>query len=980
MALPPTMTNVTSSAPDMSAAAALYVFDAEVEAGKGEPFMVVYKGVPYPVNAAQGRELRWFENGSNDEVYLGLENGHFAKFVKSSSAPSDYTTSAYPVASFLAERQEVYFGEKAVDLDSDADDDFDGVPNVRETGRGMNPYSNDSDADNVLDGVEQRWSADTDMDGLINALDKDSDNDGVGDGVEDANRDGIWQTNETNVLRQDTDYDSLQDGTELGYTSGTSDTCTSSGQSGCSSAWLFTPDAQGWTLTSPFDVDSDDDGIADGIEDADHNGRYDNGSETNATAPDTDGDLLWDGVETGVMVPTEGTNLALWHRDGSPFENTDPRKPDTDGDHLLDSVEDRNLDGLQTWGTNETDPILYDSDGDGLCDGNCSGKGEDLNLNGWRDQDDERNWTETDPLANDSDVDGLLDGFEVNGSWCYSTETGCTSGSGTNASRTTDALNADTDGDQLRDGQEVAGWRVLVWREITMEKVENYSVTSDPKAFDDDLDGNSDFIEFQNGSDPWRADTDGDKMTDAYEAANGRNVTGFYSAPPEIVAWSLGKENRGGDLFGVGKSTVAVVSFDMYAYWGVGSWVVRYGKPSFNASQEAEIKALTGTTGEGAVKLCAAGGMGGITLKEEKCQRLAEIIGQSQVIGKDVGGYGGGNQTAHAHAEFVMTWEEDLKDGVWIQAQVNDVYGVGTQKTLKLKSFLEVVIDILQSVAKAIAEAASAFINWIWEAVAWAFQPVVDGVNRAISGWIASIEKAFHRVEASMTDGTDPTADDVRPIMDALFLHPLFLLIGLIAVLVGVFFLIISPFLLLVPFLSWALTLLIAGIGTAIAGTMISGSQASPNAPVDRSQQGIQGLLEGALSGVFPELDLVPRAYPSLAISIASAVLLAVSGAIWLALADITGIGATIAGLIFLVAGGVLLMWLAIWSAPPGGQPATPFLPFLHLLTAMLGVAAFILSIVGAFQVAMAPVAPGFSALAAINMLVAAALLPLSFL
>ena len=182
------------------------------------------------------------------------------------------------------------------------------------------------------------------------------------------------------------------------------------------------------------------------------------------------------------------------------------------------------------------------------------------------------------------------------------------------------------------------------------------------------------------------------------------------------------------------------------------------------------------------------------------------------------------------------------------------------------------------------------------------------------------------------------------------------------------------------PFLSWALTLLIAGIGTAIAGTMISGSQASPNAPVDRSQQGIQGLLEGALSGVFPELDLVPRAYPSLAISIASAVLLAVSGAIWLALADITGIGATIAGLIFLVAGGVLLMWLAIWSAPPGGQPATPFLPFLHLLTAMLGVAAFILSIVGAFQVAMAPVAPGFSALAAINMLVAAALLPLSFL
>jgi len=179
VALPPTMTNVTSGAPDMSAAAALYVFDAEVESGKGEPFMVVYKGVPYPVNAAQGRELRRFENGSNDEVYIGLENGHFAKFTKSSSAPSDYSASTYPVAGFLANRQETYFGEKAVDLSSDEDDDFDGAPNIRETGRGMNPYSNDSDGDYVLDGVEQRWSSNTDNDRLINALDKDSDNDGV---------------------------------------------------------------------------------------------------------------------------------------------------------------------------------------------------------------------------------------------------------------------------------------------------------------------------------------------------------------------------------------------------------------------------------------------------------------------------------------------------------------------------------------------------------------------------------------------------------------------------------------------------------------------------------------------------------------------------------------------------------------------------------------------------------------------------------
>jgi len=68
--------------------------------------------------------------------------------------------------------------------------------------------------DGVLDGVEQRWSTNTDGDGLINALDKDSDNDGVADGTEDTNRDGVRQANETNVLLRDTDYDGLQDGQE----------------------------------------------------------------------------------------------------------------------------------------------------------------------------------------------------------------------------------------------------------------------------------------------------------------------------------------------------------------------------------------------------------------------------------------------------------------------------------------------------------------------------------------------------------------------------------------------------------------------------------------------------------------------------------------------------------------------------------------------------------------------------------------------
>ncbi len=70
-----------------TAAAALYLTAGEVESGKGEPFQVVYKGVPYPVASPEKYEVRFFQNGSNDEVYIALTNGRFAKFTKSSDAP-----------------------------------------------------------------------------------------------------------------------------------------------------------------------------------------------------------------------------------------------------------------------------------------------------------------------------------------------------------------------------------------------------------------------------------------------------------------------------------------------------------------------------------------------------------------------------------------------------------------------------------------------------------------------------------------------------------------------------------------------------------------------------------------------------------------------------------------------------------------------------------------------------------------------------
>src|SRR5574341_1201240 len=90
--------------------------------------------------------------------------------------------------------------------------------------------------------------------------------------------------------------------------------------------------------TTLFRSDSDDDGLTDGQEDANHNGALDLG-ETNPNNPDSDADGLSDGAEVDL-----GTN---------------PLDPDTDDDGLLDGQE-------MDFGT---DPLDSDSDDDVIPDG-----------------------------------------------------------------------------------------------------------------------------------------------------------------------------------------------------------------------------------------------------------------------------------------------------------------------------------------------------------------------------------------------------------------------------------------------------------------------------------------------------------------------------------------------------------------------------------------------------------------------------------
>lgn len=135
------------------------------------------------------------------------------------------------------------------------------------------------DGDKKMSSVEVFQPEDSDYDGLPDFLEKetgcpnvndgDSDNDGLPDGTEEADHDGELDSDETDPCDPDTDGDGIQDGTELGYTTEVVGIYTDS--------LAFQPDLDPATTTDPLKKDTDGDGLSDGEEDANYNGRLDDG-------------------------------------------------------------------------------------------------------------------------------------------------------------------------------------------------------------------------------------------------------------------------------------------------------------------------------------------------------------------------------------------------------------------------------------------------------------------------------------------------------------------------------------------------------------------------------------------------------------------------------------------------------------------------------------------------------------------------------
>ena len=154
--------------------------------------------------------------------------------------------------------------------------------------------------------------------------DDDSDDDGILDGNEDLNKNGVWEEaeGETNFCAADTDGDLILDGTEIGLTAP---------QGSDTDLGVFVADADGGTTTNPLNPDTDGDGVDDGVEDANQNGRVDAGEtdplagpgptvENLALASTSGSNLPADDLTCGyALAGSASTAATAWYRDSSPF-------------------------------------------------------------------------------------------------------------------------------------------------------------------------------------------------------------------------------------------------------------------------------------------------------------------------------------------------------------------------------------------------------------------------------------------------------------------------------------------------------------------------------------------------------------------------------------------------------------------------------------------------------------------------------------
>ncbi len=270
------------------------------------------------------------------------------------------------------------------------DGDADGLTDAEELLLGTRPDVADTDGDGIIDGIEVGRAGDLDPITRTDPRRADTDGDGLADGAEDRNRNGRLDDGESDPTSADSDGGGTDDGRESGDGTDPRDPADDFDTAD--------PDMDGLSTrlearlgTDPADPDTDNDGLDDGEEDANRNGRVDR-DESHPLRIDTDGGGTSDGNERVFgSDPLDPFDDPEADPDGDGLSTrveaelgTDGRNPDSDRDGLDDGVE----------AAGPTDPTDADTDDDGLDDGDEIERG-------------------TDPLRSDSDGGGTRDGQEV---------------------------------------------------------------------------------------------------------------------------------------------------------------------------------------------------------------------------------------------------------------------------------------------------------------------------------------------------------------------------------------------------------------------------------------------------------------------------------------------------------------------------------------------------------------------------------------
>ncbi len=306
-----------------------------------------------------------------------------------------------------------------------SDNDGDGIPNVLDIDNdndGIPDLVEDVDADG--DGNPLTNPTDTDGDGIPDIYDLDSDNDGIPDIVEaggdDTNNDGLVDDiNVDGTLINDTDGDGLDDNYD--------------GDNGGTNILNPDTDGDGHNDFQDVDSDNDGimDIVEDGGTDADGDGLVDSLNADGTLADDANGDGWSDGNGSDGQEDTDGDGISDYidldsDNDGTP-DIIEDGGVDTDGDGMVDNFTDADGDGADD--NNMTDGLAdtdgdgipnhedLDSDNDGITDAIENGKPDvdgDGMIDGFTDADG-NGWDDNNPTTNptDTDGDGISDDHEI---------------------------------------------------------------------------------------------------------------------------------------------------------------------------------------------------------------------------------------------------------------------------------------------------------------------------------------------------------------------------------------------------------------------------------------------------------------------------------------------------------------------------------------------------------------------------------------